>query len=78
MRGWLANLQQHANHKANRQGCETVSWLLTNIIMQVSDKLVELEMDNLTALEQGNVEKAILSHCKEISLIQVTIIFYIH
>ena len=38
---------------------------------KVADKLVELEMDNLTALEQGNVEKAILSHCKEISLIQV-------
>jgi len=40
---------------------------------RVSDKLVELEMDNLTALEQGNVEKAILSHCKEISLIQANL-----
>eukprot|EP00092_Neocalanus_flemingeri_P007710 GFUD01008326.1.p1 GENE.GFUD01008326.1~~GFUD01008326.1.p1 ORF type:complete len:633 (+),score=153.13 GFUD01008326.1:157-2055(+) len=40
---------------------------------KVSDKLVELEMDNMTALQQGNVEKAILSHCKEISLIQANL-----
>jgi len=40
---------------------------------KVADKLVELEMDNLTALEQGNVEKAITSHCKEISLIQANL-----
>ena len=32
-------------------------------------KLVELEMDNMTAMECGNHDKAIQSHSKEISLI---------
>jgi len=40
---------------------------------KVADKLVELEVENMTALEQGNVDKAILSHCKEISLIQANL-----
>jgi len=37
---------------------------------KVADKLVELEVDNMTALEKGDLDKAILGHAKEISLIQ--------
>jgi len=37
---------------------------------KVGDKLVELEMDNLTAMECGNHDRALLTHCKEVSLIQ--------
>ena len=38
---------------------------------QVSDKLCEYEMDNMTALERGELDKALAFHCKELALIQV-------
>lgn len=37
---------------------------------KVSDKLCEYELDNMTALESGELDKALTFHCKEISLIQ--------
>ena len=37
---------------------------------QVSDKLVELEVANMTALEKGDLDAALAGHAKEISLIQ--------
>ena len=40
---------------------------------KVADKLVELEMDYMTALEKGDMEKALVSHGKEISLIQANL-----
>ena len=39
----------------------------------MADKLVELEMDCMTALEKGELEKALVSHGKEISLIQANL-----
>ena len=41
--------------------------------MQVADKLVELEMDYITAIEKGDMEKALVSQGKEISLIQANL-----
>lgn len=38
--------------------------------VQVSDKLVELEVSNMTALEKGDLDAALAGHAKEISLIQ--------
>ena len=38
---------------------------------KVADKLCEYEMDNMTAMERGEIDKALSFHCKEISLIQV-------
>ena len=40
---------------------------------QVADKLVELEMDNMTALDKGDMEAALAGHAKEISLIQANL-----
>ena len=35
--------------------------------------MVELEMDNMTALEKGDMEAALAGHAKEISLIQANL-----
>lgn len=48
----------------------SINW---NLSVQVSDKLVELEMDNMTAMEKGDIEKALECHSKEISLIQANL-----
>jgi len=37
---------------------------------KVTDKLCEFELDNLTAIERGELDKALAFHCKEISLVQ--------
>ena len=37
----------------------------------MADKLCEYEMDNMTAMERGEIDKALSFHCKEITLIQV-------
>ena len=39
----------------------------------MADKLVELEMDYMTAIEKGDLEKALVSQGKEISLIQANL-----
>jgi len=38
--------------------------------VKVADKLCEYEMDNMTAMERGEIDKALSFHCKEITLIQ--------
>ena len=42
----------------------------TKIVIQVADKLVEMEMDNMTAMEKGDMDKALAGLAKEITLIQ--------
>ena len=37
---------------------------------QIADKLLEMEMDNMTAMEKGDLDAALTGQAKEIGLIQ--------
>ena len=57
---------------ACEEGWQTYTHLPSDSPSQaVSDKLCEYEMDNMTALERGELDKALAFHCKELALIQV-------